>query len=280
MVCNSSARYVRHVLVLFAGLLTAGCAAAVAQGTTKVEFSTVLLTQEKSGWRVELLDHATSEYGLVSGDILVGVDGNDASTLGPLGIAAFMTNAFVRAFPVVIVRDHRQKTLIFYRSKGEIPAPKPLTNRSTVSRDADAPGFSLPALLGGKIVELKDYRGKWTLLNFWATWCLPCQEESPVLSKLALAYPQQLQVLAVAVQDDHKKLEAFDARMKPAYTILESGDLKSAVALSYGINNGMGSATVPFSVLVRPDGTVAYVQGGYEDPSPLEQQVSSFIAAK
>lgn len=115
------------------------------------------------------------------------------------------------------------------------------------------------------------------LLNFWATWCLPCQEESPVLSKLAQAYPQQLQVLAVAVQDDHKKLEAFAARVKPAYTILESGDLKSTLALSYGVNNGMGSATVPYSVLVRPDGTIAYVQGGYEAPSPLEKQISDFI---
>ena len=277
MVCNFSARYVRPVLVLCVGLLAA---AAVAQGTTKVQFSKILLTQEKSGWRVELLDHATSKYGLVSGDLLVGVDGNDASTLGPLGIAAFMDNASVRAFPVVIVRDHHSKTLILYQSDGEVPAPKPLTKRSTVSRDAAAPEFSLPALHGGKIVGLKDYRGRWTLLNFWATWCLPCQEESPILSKLALAYPQQLQVLAIAVKDDHEKLEAFAARMKPAYTILESGDLNSAVALSYGINSGMGSATVPFSVLVRPDGTVAYVQGGYEDPSPLEKQVSNFIAAK
>ena len=82
------------------------------------------------------------------------------------------------------------------------------------------------------------------------------------------------------MQDDHKNLETFAARMKPAYTILESGDLKSAVALSYGVNNGMGSATVPFSVLVRPDGTVAYVQGGYESPSPLEKQVRDFIIGK
>jgi hypothetical protein len=37
-----------------------------------------------------------------------------------------------------------------------------------------------------------------------------------------------------------------------------------------GVNNGMGSATVPYSVLIRPDGTVAYVQGGYEAPSPGE----------
>jgi peroxiredoxin len=278
MVCDYSTRCVRRVLVLCVFLLTAGWAATAQQGT-KVQFSTVLLTQEKNGWQVELLDHVSSKYGLLSGDLLVSVDGNDASTFGPLVMTAFMNNASVRAFPITVVRGGYRRELILYRSEGEVPAPKTLAKKSLVARGAEAPELNLPSLQG-KTVILKDYRGKWVLLNFWATWCLPCQEESPILSKLALAYPQQLQVLAIAVQDDHKNLETFAARMKPAYTILESGDLKSAVALSYGVNNGMGSATVPFSVLVRPDGTVAYVQGGYESPSPLEKQVRDFIIGK
>jgi len=270
-------RYSRYVLGLSV-LLIASCA--IAQGNTRVQFDTVLLAQEKSGWRVDLLDHASSKYGFIPGDLVVQVDGNDVSTLGPLAMSAFMDNSSVRAFPVVVVRNHRRKTLILYRADGKVPAHKKLTKRSLVSRGPVAPDFSLPTLQEGKMVELKTYRGKWVLVNFWATWCLPCQEESPILSKLALAYPQQLQVFAIAVQDEHKKLEEFSARMKPAYTVLESGDLKSAVALSYGVNSGMGSATVPFSVLIRPDGTVAYVQGGYESPSPLEKQVGKFIAAK
>lgn len=278
MICITSARFTLRVLICQFFLIATGVA--VAQQPTKVQFSTVLLTREQDGWRVALLDHAASKYALTSGDLVVGVDGNNAATLGPLAMTAFMDNAFVRAFPIVIVRNHRHKTLILYRTDGKVPAPKKLTKRSLVARGAAAPEFSLPTLRGGKVVGLKDYRGKWVLLNFWATWCLPCQEESPILSKLARAYPQQLQVLAVAVQDDHSKLEVFAARMKPAYTVLESGDLKSAIAVSYGVNNGMGSATVPFSVLVRPDGTVAYVQGGYEAPSPLEKQVNDFIIAK
>ncbi|WP_158819205.1 TlpA disulfide reductase family protein [Granulicella sp. S156] len=239
----------------------------------------MLLTQKKNGWQVELLDHGTSKYGLLSGDLLVSVDRNDASTFGPLVMAAFMDNASVRAFPIIVVRGGRRRELVLYTSDGKVPAPKTLGKKSSVASGAEAPEWDLPSLQG-QMVSLKDHRGKWVLLNFWATWCLPCQEESPVLSKLALAYPQQLQVFAIAVQDEHKKLEDFAARMKPAYTVLESGDLKSEVAFSYGVNSGMGSATVPFSVLVRPDGTVAYVQGGYEAPSPLEKQISDFITEK
>lgn len=274
MACNFLNRRVLMCMVL----LTASLAAR-AQEPTKIEFNNVLLTQEGGGWRVEMLDHASNRYALAPGDLIAGVDGIAASALGPLAMTAFMDNAFVRAFPISVVRGGRRKRLILYRSDGKVPPLKKLTKGSTVFRGGEAPEFSLPDLQGN-MVALKNYRGKWVLLNFWATWCLPCQEESPILSKLAQTYPQQLQVLAVAVQDEHKKLETFSARTKPAYTVLESGNLKSTIATSYGVNNGMGSATVPFSVLIRPDGTVAYVQGGYEAPSPLESQVSAFIATK
>ncbi|MGA3090126.1 MAG: TlpA disulfide reductase family protein [Terriglobales bacterium] len=251
---------------------------AFAQGTAKVQFSTVLLTREQAGWRVAISDPASSRYGLMSGDLLVWVDGNDASTLGPLAMTAFMNNALLRAFPVTIVRGDQRTELILYRSEGKVPATEKLTKKSSVATGAEAPDFSLPSLQGGKSISLKDYRGKWVLLNFWATWCAPCQAESPILSRLARAYPQQLQVLAVAMQVEHKDLVEFADHKKTAYTILESSDLKSAIALSYGVNNGMGSSTLPINVLIRPDGTVAYVQGGYETPSPLEKQVSDALS--
>ncbi len=47
-----------------------------------------------------------------------------------------------------------------------------------------APQFALPDK-SGKIVKLSDFRGKWVLLNFWATWCAPCREELPHLAALA-----------------------------------------------------------------------------------------------
>ena len=274
-------QYPRFVWVVCIGLsLCSVNRDAKAEQPTKIQFSTVMLSQERNGWRVLLLDRTSSKYGLTSGDLVTGVDGNDAAKLGPLALAAFMSNAFVRAFPLVIVHQDRAKTLTFYRSDGKVPAYKQLVNSSKVARGMVAPEFSLPNLQTRQTVHLTDYRGKWVLLNFWATWCLPCQEEAPILSTLATSFSKQLEVVAVAVQDDHTKLMNFAAQRKPKYTILESGDLKSAIAISYGVNNGMGSATVPFSVLIRPNGTIAYVQGGYEAPSPLEKQVDDFITAE
>jgi cytochrome c biogenesis protein CcmG/thiol:disulfide interchange protein DsbE len=74
---------------------------------------------------------------------------------------------------------------------------------------APAPPFKLPALAGGE-VELGSFRGRLTLVNFWATWCPPCVEEMPSLERLhrALA-PEGLVVLGVSVDEDEGALRHF-----------------------------------------------------------------------
>ncbi|GKS57282.1 thiol-disulfide oxidoreductase ResA [Nitrospira sp.] len=62
-----------------------------------------------------------------------------------------------------------------------------------------APNFSLPDL-SDKSVQLTDYRGKVVFLNFWATWCKPCQEEMPSMEQLYRAYGKDgLVILAVSI---------------------------------------------------------------------------------
>jgi peroxiredoxin len=64
-----------------------------------------------------------------------------------------------------------------------------------------APEFTLKTL-DGKEVKLADLRGKAVLLNFWATWCVPCKIEMPWFEKLQATYgPQGLQVIGVAMDE-------------------------------------------------------------------------------
>ena len=98
------------------------------------------------------------------------------------------------------------------------------------------------------------------------------------MNQLAREHEAKLKVLAVAVKDQRDKLNAFAAKTHPAYTILDGGLLQAQPALSYGAGNLKGGGSVPLNVLVRPNGTIAYVEGGFEAPSPLENDVNSFVS--
>jgi len=83
-----------------------------------------------------------------------------------------------------------------------------------------APPLRLPALTGQE-VDLQSFSGRLVLLNFWATWCLPCVEEMPSLERLhrALA-PRGLVVLSVSADEDEGTLRSFLKRVPVSFPVL------------------------------------------------------------
>jgi thiol-disulfide isomerase/thioredoxin len=80
-----------------------------------------------------------------------------------------------------------------------------------------APSFSVK-LDDGRTVALPNFGGKILVLNFWATWCPPCVEETPSLSQFAAEYADKgVVVLAVSVDRDEKAYRRFLAKYKPAF---------------------------------------------------------------
>ena len=74
--------------------------------------------------------------------------------------------------------------------------------------------------LDGKDLELKDFRGQWVVLNYWATWCAPCRKEIPELSALHSAR-EDIVVLGLTYED--RELEVFDEfleEFKPSYQVV------------------------------------------------------------
>src|SRR5262245_44825605 len=73
----------------------------------------------------------------------------------------------------------------------------------------------------GKPVRLADYKGKLIVLNFWATWCIPCRAEIPALVELQSKYARQgLQVIGVSIDDPVEKMQPFAAQYKVNYPVL------------------------------------------------------------
>jgi peroxiredoxin len=82
-----------------------------------------------------------------------------------------------------------------------------------------APDFSLP-LLGGGEISLRALRGKVVLVNFWATWCAPCEQEMPAMQRLyAQLAPRGFELVAVSVDEDAEAVARFRDRLRLGFEI-------------------------------------------------------------
>ena len=90
-----------------------------------------------------------------------------------------------------------------------------------LGRGSLAPDFSLPRLADGTSVSLESLQGRVVLLNFWATWCKPCEEEMPAMGRLYQALePRGFALLAVTVDAGREEVSRFHTRLALPFPVL------------------------------------------------------------
>jgi cytochrome c biogenesis protein CcmG/thiol:disulfide interchange protein DsbE len=129
-----------------------------------------------------------------------------------------------------------------------------------------APGFTLVPVGGGEPVSLEGLRGKVVVMNFWATWCVPCYQEHPVLVEAARTLAGDVTFLGIVYEDEEAKVRDFLAKQGSSYPSLLDDAGKTAIA--YGIYG------VPETFFVSPDGKVASKFVGPLTPSVLRSLVA------
>jgi len=94
-----------------------------------------------------------------------------------------------------------------------------------VVRGSPAPDFSAPLLDGRKPIDFASYRGRVVLLNFWATWCKPCEDEMPAMERLYAALaPAGFALLAISVDQSAPEVASFRDRLGLTFPILLDPD--------------------------------------------------------
>lgn len=119
-----------------------------------------------------------------------------------------------------------------------------------------APDFEQPDTLG-KMVKLSDFRGQYILVDFWASWCIPCREENPNVVKAYNRFHKKgFTVLSVSLDQPGKKDAWLNAIHHDQLTWTQVSDLKfwnNAVAKLYGIQ------AIPQNFLLDKDGKIIAV---------------------
>ena len=133
-----------------------------------------------------------------------------------------------------------------------------------------APDFALKDA-SGKVVHLSDYKGKVVLLDFWATWCGPCNIEIPWFEDFERKYKDRgFEVVGVSMDDDGwKAINPFVAKKKINYRIL-LGDDKTGE--SYG-----GLDALPTTFVVDRQGRIAAVHVGLSGKNEFEDAIQQLL---
>jgi peroxiredoxin len=132
-----------------------------------------------------------------------------------------------------------------------------------------APDFTLPRIDGGQL-QLSSYRGKVVLLDFWATWCVPCREETPHFVELQQKYGGQgLQIIGVSMDDSTNPVHTFYQQFHMNYPVVMG---TADVGASYG-----GVLGLPIAFLIDREGRIYAKHMGATDAAVFEKEITMLL---
>lgn len=126
----------------------------------------------------------------------------------------------------------------------------------------------------GQAQRLAELKGKWVVVNFWATWCAPCVKEIPDFAAFANAQGDKVRVLGVALdwdetgkrEADERKVKAFAKKVGLTYPLVLGDDKSEKV---FGKMKGL-----PTTIIYDPTGKIVFQKTGVVTPDMLNRVIA------
>ena len=140
----------------------------------------------------------------------------------------------------------------------------------SVGSGEEVPATELPTLEGDGTGSLADHRGKWVLVNIWASWCTPCRDEAPALQDFYERNRKRgVVTLGIDTQDTTRDGAEFVEEFGLTYPHLHDGSGDYA--------DELGATGVPESFLVDPQGKLVLRRAGPVTDEYLREQIEPLI---
>lgn len=159
----------------------------------------------------------------------------------------------------------------FTRDPGEIPSPMPGREAPDFALEVFAPGQAPLAHPIGDTLSLGELAGKVTVVNFWASWCLACQDEHVALSETAREYAGKPAQFVGVLYNDRPALGLRWIAQMGGQSYPSVTDERSRTAIDYGLYG------VPETFIIDPDGRIAYKHIGPITASVLRSWIDSLM---
>jgi thiol-disulfide isomerase/thioredoxin len=142
-------------------------------------------------------------------------------------------------------------------------------SRPELARARMAPPFSVTTV-DGRRVSMDDLQGKVVLLDFWATWCVPCREALPHIQKVAKKFQgEPLVILSVSLDSDEQKWKDFIVKNEMTWPQYRDGSFTGQISRMFGVN------AIPHTFTIDADGVL---QDEHIGDASIEGKLKKLIA--
>lgn len=144
-----------------------------------------------------------------------------------------------------------------------------LSSKAATETKEPAPNFVIK-LIDGKDFNFGDYKGKPVLINFFASWCLPCREEMPVLEQIVQEYqPKGVVFLGIAVDDTEAKMKDFIKKYGVTFPV--GLDKTAEIQKSFGLYG------IPTTYFIDKNGVINYFHSGVVTEELLQHELNKLL---
>jgi thiol-disulfide isomerase/thioredoxin len=125
----------------------------------------------------------------------------------------------------------------------------------------------------GKPYAMADLKGHVVVVNFWATWCVPCVEEIPELSKISTSYGKKVEFVGIGI-DSAANVAEFVKKIQASYPLLVASSDGSELVRDFGDNAG----GLPFTIVIDKKGNIKNSKLGPVDEAELRRWLAPLTA--